>query len=288
MATATKRKALTADEKDARLAEAQEMLLAAVEQITTSEDWIRYLQFAKGFYTYSFNNVMLMWAQQMQRGMKPLTQVAGFRHWLTLNRGVRKGEKGLKIYAPIIVKIKEGEPGFPGSKLVGFRITTVFDAQQTDGEPLPVHPASTSVISGDLDSRGALTALGDHAAAIGFPWRYGDSGRAEGHTDSLAKEIVISTRHEDDEARTFAILAHEVAHATLHTEDDYDYRGHRGVAETEAESVAYLVSEYFGVDMADTSFHYVAGWAQDAEVVMKTGQRVMKTAKDIIAVIEKF
>lgn len=277
---------LTDDEKTARLAEAHAMITSAVEAITSSDDWKRYMTFARGFHRYSFNNVLLMIVQADARDMKPVTHVAGFRRWVELNRSVNKGERGLKIFAPMVIKLKEGDQGYPGSRVVGFRLTTVFDVQQTDGDSVPAAPVALGTTSGTV-ARGALTALGDHAVALGYPWRYGNTGNAEGHTDPTRREIVISSEFENDEARTFAILTHEVAHATLHMDGDYDYARHRGVAETEAESVAYIVAGMFGVDMSDTSFHYVAGWARDPEVVVTAGTRIMKTAKAIIDLIEK-
>lgn len=277
--------ALTAEEKDARLAEAHDMIATAVAAITTSAEWIEHLRFAARFHRYSFNNILLMQAQAATRGMEPLTQIAGFRAWIDLGRSVRKGEKGLRIFAPIIVKIKEGEKGFPGTKVAGFRLTSVFDAQQTDGEPLPGRVKATGEIAGE-PLPGSIEALGVMASEAGYPWRYGATGAADGHTDPLAKEIVVSESFQHDQAGTFAVLAHEVAHALLHMEGDYDYQGHRGVAETEAESVAFMVAEFFGVTMADTSFHYVAGWAKDQDVVVAAGQRIMKTARKIIDAVE--
>jgi antirestriction protein ArdC len=281
--TTSKRSALTADEKAARLEEAHAMIASAVEAITTSEDWIAHLRFAARFHKYSFNNILLMAAQADARGMNPLTAVAGFRAWIDLGRSVRKGEKGLRILAPIVVKIKEGEKGFPGTKVAGFRMTTVFDAQQTDGEELPGRPQATGTITGTA-SEAQIAALGAVGSAAGYPWRYGDSGAADGHT--APGEIVVSESFRHDSAQTFAVLAHETAHALLHMADDYNYGAHRGVAETEAESVAFIVAEYFGVSMGDTAFHYVAGWAKDQAVVVAAGQRIMKTARKIIDAVE--
>jgi antirestriction protein ArdC len=281
--TTSKRSALTADEKTARLEEAHNMIANAVEAIITSEDWIAHLRFAARFHKYSFNNVLLMAVQADLRGMNPLTRVAGFKAWLELGRCVRKGEKGLKIYAPIIVKIKEGEQGYPGTKVAGFRLTTVFDAQQTDGEALPGRPQPTGAITGTA-SAAQIDALGAVGSTAGYAWRYGDSGPADGYT--VPGEIVVSESFRHDSAQTFAILAHETAHALLHMDDDFDYGAHRGVGETEAESVAFIVAEYFGVSMGDTAFHYVAGWAKDPAVVVAAGQRIMKTARKIIDAVE--
>ena len=55
-----------------------------------------------------------------------------------MGRYVRKGERGIPILAPVIVKADED--GVEDRKLVGFRVAYVFDESQTDGEPLPAPP----------------------------------------------------------------------------------------------------------------------------------------------------
>lgn len=71
---------------------------------------------------------------------------------------------------------------------------------------------------------------------------------------------------------------HEVAHVTLgHTEQDYrEYVAHRGLFETETESVAYVLAGLLGLDTADYSIGYIAGWADaDVELIRSTATKVM-------------
>ena len=63
------------------------------------------------------------------------TQVAGYKKWPELNRHVKKGETALRIFAPLVYKNEEDEP-----EVRGFRLVSVFDVSQTDGEPLPPAP----------------------------------------------------------------------------------------------------------------------------------------------------
>lgn len=104
------------------------------------------------FHNYSFNNTLLI---AMQR--PDATLVAGYNAWKNkFNRYVKKGEKGIQIIAPAPVKEREerekidkdtgltvlNESGEPEIEVVErviprFRVTTVFDYAQTDGEPLP-------------------------------------------------------------------------------------------------------------------------------------------------------
>jgi antirestriction protein ArdC len=88
------------------------------------------------------------------------TRVAGLFAWNQLGRKVRKGEKGIRILAPIIgVKRKPKEDAEKDitkqnrAVLVGFRSAYVFDVTQTDGAELPV----MREVNGDVgDSRDRL------------------------------------------------------------------------------------------------------------------------------------
>ncbi len=64
-----------------------------------------------------------------------LTYVAGFRAFLDLNRCLRKGEKAIRILAPVTVKQRDEHGEDTGDKKVFFRTVPVFDVSMTD--PLP-------------------------------------------------------------------------------------------------------------------------------------------------------
>jgi hypothetical protein len=78
-----------------RLAEAHDRLVAAIEHLTTGEDWQRFLDTARRFRTYSLNNLLLIFLQRPDA-----TRVAGYRTWQSLGRQVRRGEQGIAILAP--------------------------------------------------------------------------------------------------------------------------------------------------------------------------------------------
>ena len=283
---ASRKPTLSPEERDARLSDAKEMLASEVAKIRTSAEWIAWLRTMRKFHHYSFNNMLLIMVQAEARGFVA-TRCAGFGTWKELGRCVKKGEHGLKIFRPNIVKIREGEPGYvPGenrTKCVGFALTTTFDVSQTDGEPLPEPPAYTQPKG--IAPAGMWDALTRYAESLGFSVRVGNSGPADGHTDKRKAEIVISERLTND-AHRCAVLVHEIGHASLHMADDYDYRGHRGEAETEAESIAFVIADYFGLNTGTEPFHYIAGWLPDVETLSKVGQRVISTAHKIIVAVE--
>lgn len=104
------------------------------------------------FHHYSFNNTLLIAMQKPDA-----TLVAGYHAWeKKFNRHVMKGEKGIQIIAPAPFKEKQEqekvdpetgevmlrEDGQPETEEVmvvipRFKVSTVFDLSQTDGDPLP-------------------------------------------------------------------------------------------------------------------------------------------------------
>ncbi len=83
-----------------------EKLTEGIANLTSSEEWLRYLDFQSRFHRYSFGNVLLIAAQCHEA-----TQVAGFNAWRKLNRFVRKGEKAIWILAPMVYKQTGAEGG---------------------------------------------------------------------------------------------------------------------------------------------------------------------------------
>src|SRR5690242_4478341 len=110
--------------------EARDRLAAAVEAMADSETFGAWLRARSAFHDYSFNNTLLIVSQRPDA-----TQVAGYRTWQKLGRQVRKGEHGIRILAPCVVK-RETDEGEERSAMF-FRTVSVFDVSQTDGEPLP-------------------------------------------------------------------------------------------------------------------------------------------------------
>jgi len=274
-------------QRESELADLKETLANGVAAIKNSEDWKRYLRLAARFHTYSLNNVILVMIQCDARGMKPPTRLASFKKWQEFKRNVSKGQKGLKIFAPIIVKVKPGDkeydPTREKTRLAGFRVTVTFDYQQTEDEPLPER-SEIIYPDGEIPA-GMWDSAVRYAASLGFSVSIGETGRADGFTDHISKRIVVSAKLKNV-ARETTTLIHEIGHAVLHAPADYDYAANRGEAETEAESVAFIVGTYFGIDTGTESFAYVGGWVPDAATLSKVGTRIMRTVREIIAAIE--
>lgn len=262
-------------------------LAEQVESLTTSEGWLAMLQAAARFRKYSMNNSMLIALQLASRGMSP-DRVASFTTWKTLGRSVVKGEKGLAILAPCTYgrpAEEDPETGIvikqPGRKVVhGFRVAYVFALSQTEGEDLPDLLGADPRLEGEAPA-GLWDGLAEQVAAAGYGLERGDCGQAGGYSDPVRKVVRVRDSHSDAEA--CSVLAHELAHVLLHCNTGYDYAGHRGTAEIEAESIAYLVVTAKGLPSGSCATPYVAGWADgDVKKVKAAAERVVRTAHDIL------
>jgi antirestriction protein ArdC len=116
------------------------MLEEGISGITSTGEFKRYLSFTRSFRTYSPNNTMLIWLQRPDA-----TMVAGYRKWQEHGRQVRKGEKAIKILAPVVRKVEGEDTGEQVRKVVGFRDANVFAYESTEGEPLPSPPMTGRV-----------------------------------------------------------------------------------------------------------------------------------------------
>ncbi len=75
-------------------------------------------------------------------------------------------------------------------------------------------------------------------------------------------------------------LAHELAHEALHWEIKGTFT--RSLAELEAEAVAYVVCQHFGLDTEVRSSRYIALWQGDAKSMRESLERIATTARGII------
>lgn len=300
-------------QRDAKLDALQRQLIGAVEDLVTGEDWCRSLEFAARFRSRSFNNTLLIHVQHFaafQEGRVPEpvpTCVAGFKQWLSLGRHVTRGQSGYQILAPVTARFASADPHAAEpwrrlgrdekprggetvrSKLIGVRPAYVWDASQTDGDPLPERPRPR-LLRGQSPP-GLWDQLADQITTRGFGLRLVSNataiGGANGLTDYSTREVSI--RVDMDDAAQVKTLAHELGHVVLHGADNADAALHRGRAEVEAESVALMIGAAHGLDTAQYTVPYVASWASDVpgksavEAVQATAERVRAAA---IAVLD--
>lgn len=279
-----------AAQREADVKAATQQITALVEGITSGEEWKRYLAFGARFHHYSFNNMLWLWAQAQQREMSP-SRFAGFSTWKDMGHPVKKGEKAFSVLAPVLVAMKPEDKGYePGKKkVIGFRLVRrTFDISQAErseeiaSASAPQYDVSST--SGEVPPQMWL-AIEKASRDNGYPMVWGTpSGGAEGMT--VPGAIVLSERFKFNPHGAL-VAFHEMAHSLLHMEADYDYAAHRGVAETEAEAVAFVVASAYGIDASGSSAGYIAGWSKDdPKAIITAGTRIMRTAHKIIEAID--
>ena len=240
----------------------------AAKQNETYRAWLRTLS---RFYSYSFNNWLLIYTQRSDA-----TRVAGFQTWKSLGRFVKKGERGIRIFAPIIRKVEEDKNGVTEqvSRPVGFRSIAVFALEQTDGEPLPEIDSNATEGGEEL-----LPKLEATTASLGIQLIYkAIPGAAEG----LSKGGLIEIEETLSTAARCGVIIHELAHELLHKEKRKETT--RQQRELEAESVSFAVLARYGIH--SESRFYLASYDVTAEMLTASLQTISQTAKRIISVID--
>ena len=267
-------------------------LTAAVEAISTGDDWRALLDLSQKFHHYSAGNLAWLVSQSSRRGIE-LTRVGGFGTWLGLGRSVNKGEKGFMVLAPVVRKVErdEGERSdeasttTTGRRLCGFKVAYVFDQSQTSGDDIPEPESICHRLEG-AGPEGAWEAVAELVSAEGYELRRESlPGSKNGETNFTSRTVTVDADLSD--AQSVKTLAHELAHIRCGHEAAIAGFAHLGVLEVEAESVAYLVCRELGLSSEIYSCGYVASWAHgDAEVVRKTADKVIKTARTILEELE--
>ena len=282
-----------------RMKEITDRLETGIQQLFDSDRYKAYLTTMAKFHNYSFNNTLLI---AMQGGQL----VAGFNKWKdTFHRTVKKGEKGIKILAPAPYKVKQkteklDEQGKPildkdGKPLTeektvqipAFKVVSVFDVSQTEGEPLP--SIAVDELSGSVqDYQDFFKAL-EQASPV--PIGFEDiEGGAHGYFHLLDNRIAIQEGM--SQLQTIKTAIHEIAHAKLHTIDpntpEQSNRPDSRTREVQAESVAYAVCQHYGLDTSDYSFGYVAGWSsgKDLKELKASLETIRATAHELITTID--
>ena len=285
-----------------QLKEISERLEQGVKEIFTSERYTEYLNTMSKFHNYSFNNTLLITMQKPEA-----TLVAGYQAWQKkFNRHVKRGEKGIQIIAPTPVREKQeiekidpdtqepiiGEDGQPETEIVEmiiprFRVATVFDVSQTEGEPIA--ELEVPELTGSVQFYDTFMQALQNISPV--PIRMMNvEGEAKGYYHQTEKYIAI--KEDMSNVQTMKTGVHEVSHALLHDREVMDAEGvlkDQTTKEVEAESIAYIVCNHFGLDTSEYSFTYIASWCEsrDMKALKASMDTIRKTSAEIIGNIEE-
>ena len=284
-----------------RMKEITDRLETGIQELFESERYKAYLTTMSKFHSYSFNNTLLI---AMQGGQL----VAGYNKWRdNFHRNVKKGEKAIKILAPAPFKAKKevqkldaqgrpvmGKDGKPVTEVQeiqvpAFKIVSVFDVSQTEGEPLP--SIGVEELTGSVERYGEFFKALEQTSPV--PIGFEDiPGGSHGYYHLTEKRIAIQAAM--SELQTLKTAIHEIAHSKLHAIDpeapaiEQADRPDSRTREVQAESVAYAVCQHYGLDTSDYSFGYVAGWSsgKDLKELKASLETIRATAHELITTID--
>jgi antirestriction protein ArdC len=252
---ATRRHASAEDRAERRRRD-RERLERAARELLTSEGWRRWVTVRRhnGLGRYSFGNQLLIALESHRRG-RPATYVAGYRWWAEHGYQVRRGERAIRILAPIRRRVDDGDE--ERLAVVGFRAVAVFDRSQVDAgaDAIELEPP-TQPITGESHSH-HLEAIERLARELGITVDYAEvPGAARGYYDSKTKAIVVE-RSLPANAK-LRVLLHETAHALVDREADEKL----SYAEEEVvvEVAGHIAASAIGLDTCGEAIPYVAGW----------------------------
>ena len=284
-----------------RMKEITDRLETGIQELFESERYKAYLTSMAKFHSYSFNNTLLI---AMQGGQL----VAGYNKWRDeFHRHVKKDEKGIKILAPAPYKVKkevpkldeQGQPvmdkdGNPVTEkkeiqVPAFKIVSVFDVSQTEGEPLP--SIGVDELAGSVEQYEDFFKALEQTSPV--PMAFEDiPGGSHGYYHLTEKRIAIQENM--SELQTLKTAIHEIAHAKLHAIDpetpvtEQADRPDSRTREVQAESVAYAVCQHYELGTSDYSFGYVAGWSsgKDLKELRASLETIRATAHELITTID--
>ena len=268
-----------------------QLLKDGVNDYFESDTYKQYLETMSKFHNYSPRNIQLIMTQNPDA-----SHVASFKKWKDdFERNVNKGEKALRIFAPITLKRKDPKTKEPlldenGNEqtYTSFKLVPVFDVSQTSGKELakPIYD-----LEGTYEDYGNLyKSAKEVSEANGVPLSFSDdTGTANGYFSPKDNHIVI--KQGMSEQQTLKTIFHEMAHSDLHNlEKLQEAPLKRSTAELQAESVAFVVASHYGLDTSEYSFGYLATWSQDPEGLSDLEAQikiVQKEADSLISRIDK-
>jgi len=258
-----------------KLEEITEMLETGVQEVFASDRYKDYLDTMAKFYDYSANNCFLIMQQ-----CPHATLIASYKKWQDeFSRQVKKGEKAIKIIAPVTHKRKNKKNDEEEEVYYTFRAVPVFDVSQTEGKELP--DIRVNELQGDVQSYDTLIRKLIGIAPVPISFETID-GSAKGCYNAAEGKIVVKCGMSQEQ--TMKTLVHEVAHSLLHCKGGDQEEADRSTREVQAESVAYVVCSGLGIDTSDYSFGYIAGWSSGKGIKALTSnlETVRKTAKVIL------
>lgn len=276
----------TNEEKKQELQKLSDKLVQGIKGYLQSDKYKELLNNMNKFHKYSFQNCILIGLQCPDASL-----VTTYPKWKKLNKQVKKGEHGIKIFVPIrkVVDIETKQKDENGNILkdefgneivrteqrtyLKYKIGNVFDISQTEQmkgkKELSLSPVK--MLNEEIQNFDKVFNILKEISKVDIMIEK-ISGSANGYYSNKEKKIVINEGMSS--SQTIKTTIHEIAHSILHVEENAE--NSRNVKELQAESVAYIVCQHYGIDTSDYSFGYVGTWMEEEEQLLEN----LKVIKD--------
>ena len=270
----------TLEEKRQQLSLLTQSMNEALNHFVESPDKIiNFMKFRNQFPKYSFHNQLLLFQQSSAS-----RYVGSFSYWKEQGVTIKKGEHGLKIFRPNIVKvfrthdkeewrtIKQATPEeqvkikqhqYPTKDAVkGYSVGYVFDITQTtmrlEQYPDYIQQHWQSQVTQDFTHH--IEGAKQYAIEKGIEIQ--ETILKPEHSGSYnPSEHRVKMHAYLENERYFSVLTHELAHSQLHRETGKDLSIE--IRELQAESVATLVLQYYGVEDVHENLNYIKAYIGD-------------------------
>jgi N-terminal domain of anti-restriction factor ArdC len=242
-----------------------------IEQLEAghSDALTAYLDAMSRFHNYSFGNIL-----EIARQRPDATRVAGMYAWNQLGRKVKKGERGIRILAPIVgVKRKKDEEA---EKDITKQNTRVLVGFRNAYAELP----ALREMSGEVGENRArlISFINRQDIELVF-------------TENIAPALGVSYGGRiailpgQSEAEEFSTLVHELAHEMLEHAKRRTTTT-KVVRETEAESIAFVVGKAVGLNTGTASADYIHLYHGNASLLAESLEVIQQTSAVILAALQ--
>lgn len=287
--------------RDEYMKEITDRLENGIQELMDSDRYQSYLTAMSKFHGYSFRNTMLIHMQKPDASL-----VAGLTKWQSeFERTRKKGERGLKILAPKPYTARKQVPKLDpatGKPITGpdgkpvteeqevtvpsFVVVSVYDISQTEGKEVP--DITVNILDGNVDRYDDFLSALKQSTPYSFALEEINTG-ANGYCNYTDRHIGI--KEGMGQLQTMETSIHEVTHARLYEKNRKlpdKKQPDQATREVQAESVAFAVCQYFGLDTSGFSFGYIADWGtgRDMKELKASLETIRATANELINEIE--
>ncbi len=241
--------------------------------------------------SFSINNLMLILSQNPKA-----TCVNSMKVWNYYHRNINKGEKSIKIIAPVkeskevqILDEQGNVVATQDKQEYGFQINHVFDVSQTSGNPMYQFQCNAEIIKDNFK------VLKDALERIPRGWTFeyqeipDDTGLKSYRNLTEFKVIVkLGMSYED----TLSALVKEISDILSNSRMRNNFKGltdkdYAAINKLESESIAFTVSNRLGLPLNDFNFDDVAKFSDDNIKKFKYNTELIRSVSyQMLSIIE--